>query len=109
MGSKAQVFGEQAIRQVEQLVQSLSWAIDIFDRGQREISTLPERLRLTRKHRGPSHDARRMRFTAKMCETMLALFGKPLYPAVAALTNVVLETETTVDQVRRRRGRKRFA
>jgi hypothetical protein len=61
---------------------------------------LAKRSRLTRKHLSHSNDAKRMRFTNKMCEAMLALFGQPLYPAVAALTNVVLETEITVDQVR---------
>jgi hypothetical protein len=109
VGGKAQFSGKQTLRQVEQLVQSLSWAINIFERREREISTLGKRLRLTRKHHSPSHDSQRMRFTNKMCEAMLALFGQSLYPAVAALTNVVLETETTVDQVRRRRDRKRLA
>jgi hypothetical protein len=110
-GGKTSYSGEQTIAEVDQLLRSLSWARYIFHRGECEISTLPQRLRLTRKHLGLSADAQRMRFTTKMCEAMLALFGRPLYPAVAALTNIVLGIETTVDQVKGigRNARKRAA
>ena len=46
-----------------------------------------------------------------MREAMRALFGRPLYPAVAALSTIVLGIETTVDQVKGigRNARKRGA
>jgi hypothetical protein len=99
-GDRIQASGKQTTRQVKKLVQLLSWAIDIFDRGQCEISTLPERLRLNRKLVSPSSEAQRMRFTKKMCEAMLAYLGRPLYPAVASLASIVLDTEVSVDEVR---------
>jgi hypothetical protein len=109
VGERMRFTGEQTTGQVERLVESLSWAIEIFDRGEREISTQSQRLRLTRKQLSQSADAQRMRFTNKICEAMLALFGRPLNPAVAALANVVLETETTIEQVKGvgRYGRRR--
>jgi len=100
VGGRIQFQGAQPTGQVEQLLQSLSWAIETFDRGQCQLSTLPERLGLNRKLDGSSVEARRMRFTTKMCEAMRAIFRRPLYDAVAALTNIVLETEITADTVR---------
>jgi hypothetical protein len=99
-GGRIQFSGFQTTGQVEQLLQSLSWAIEMIDRGSREISTLPPRLGLNRKLEGPSAESRRMRFTSKMCQAMRAYFRRPLYPAVAALATIALETEVSVEEVR---------
>jgi hypothetical protein len=99
-GGKIRYTGEQTTAEVDRILQSLSWAIGVFDRGEREISTLPKRLRLNRKLTGSSADAQRMRFTSRMCEAMLAIFGRPLDSAVAALTNIALQIEISGDEVR---------
>jgi hypothetical protein len=100
MGGKTRFQGVQTTARVEQLLESLSWAIEIFDLGNREISTLPRRLGLNRKLDARTAEAQRMRFTTKMCEAMRAYFGRPLYPAVADLAAIALETEVSVEEVR---------
>jgi len=99
-GRNIRYSGAQVTAEIDQLSRSLSWAIEMFDRGEREILTLPTRLRLNRKLSGSSADNQRLRFTSRMCEAMLAIFGQPLYPAVAALANIVLKIEITGDKVR---------
>jgi hypothetical protein len=102
-GTRLQASGEQTTEQVERLLQSLTWAMEMFDRGQQEISMLPERLGLSREldaFRGP-----RVTFTTKMTVATLALFGRPLDEAVAALASIVFQTDVTVDQVRSARIR----
>jgi hypothetical protein len=98
---RARFSGEGTSGEVNQVLQSLSWTIDIFDRCEHEISTLAERLGLTREvHSSTGH---RVTFMVKMCEGMVSLFGSPLYEAVAALTDIVFKREpgaTTIDQVR---------
>jgi hypothetical protein len=101
--SRLQPAGEETTEHVERVLQSLTWAMEFFDRGQREISTLPERLSLSRQLNAPTGP--RVTFTTNMTEAMLALFGQPLDEAVAALASIVFQTDVTVDQVRSARVR----
>jgi hypothetical protein len=95
--------GEETAARVEQLLQSLSWAIDIFARCEKEILTLPQRLGLTRELEASTGP--RVTFTTKMTVAMRAICGRPLDVAVAALATIVMETEVTVDQVISARNR----
>jgi hypothetical protein len=81
VGDRIQFQGAHTTGEVEQLLQSLSWAIEMFDRGKRDLSTLPQRLGLNRKLVGPSADAQRMRFTAAMSDGLCAVFRQPLHEA----------------------------
>jgi hypothetical protein len=99
-GSRIRYNGEQPPQKVVQLLESLSWAIDLFEREEREISTLPARLRLNRKTWGTSADAQRIRFTKCMCDAMCSLFGQPLYRAVADIATIVLKTDVDDTKVR---------
>lgn len=95
--ARLQSCDEQTAEHVERLLRSLTWAMEMFDRGQQEIATLPDRLGLSREldaFTGP-----RVTFTTRMTMAMLALSGRPLDAAVAALASIVLQTEVTVDQV----------
>jgi hypothetical protein len=101
-------FGGLDRRKVKQFLRMLASVIDLFDRGEREVNNLPASLGLTRELHAPA--AVRVMFMTKMCEGMAALFGRPLFEAVKAITEVVFEiTMKDVDQVRsawRHHGRK---
>jgi hypothetical protein len=94
---KVQWTGEETAARVEQLLQSLSWAIAMFARCEHEILTLPQRLGLTRELEASTGP--RVTFTTKITVAMRALCGRPLDAAVAALASIVFETHVTVNQV----------
>ena len=94
---KVQWSGEATSRQIEQLTQSLSWAIDRFTDCEREILQMRERLGLSRELEASTGP--RVTFTTKMTIAMLALCGQPLDAAVADLASIVMEAKVTDDQV----------
>lgn len=102
-GPRLGLFSRKTKRQVRQLSRYLAWAIMMFNQLEREISTLPQRLRLSRELYSPT--GLRVTFTNNMSVSMLAAFGRPLDGAVAAITEIVLGSATTVEEVRGARRR----
>jgi len=97
------------IYETEQLLRYLSRFVERLDDTEHqakstvefELSTLPERLGITRLRHDPR--AQRAIFTAEMSEFMLETFGEPLDNVVAALTTVVFKTAVNANQVRHKR------
>jgi hypothetical protein len=95
--SRVEWSGEQTAAHVALLLRSLSWAIDMFATCEREILQMPDRLGLSRQLKAST--GQRVTFTTKMTVAVLALCGRPLDAAVAALASIVMEAEVTDDQV----------
>jgi hypothetical protein len=97
--------------QSDPLVRSLSSlleTIEVFRLCELDVTTLTAMHGLTREYR--SLAGQRATFMARLSKSIVDIFGKPLDGPVALITEIVLETEATIGQVRgaRRQG-ERFA
>jgi hypothetical protein len=96
------------------MIASLVRIEKFFKRRIESLSTAHNEMGLSREMK--TKRAQYVAFTAALSESMLKIFGKPLDGAVQLLTEVALEGELTIDQVKharrsvaRRRGRTRAA